>query len=169
MNKKAFIYNSTNSTQKAHKIIIPTTRHTATLIQFYFIPHRRLPTSIYTKTQMKEKRKGVATSLSASSLLGPLVRTGWWQNGARSVSSAQYRDHGLIAPAPGSPLLVVDDSREGCADSRADDERPTKRQQVKQAPDTRGKIHARAPELQTRKRKEDGVKREHSTSKFNYT
>ena len=36
---------------------IPTTRHTATLIRFYFITHRRLPTSIYTKP-IKETEKG---------------------------------------------------------------------------------------------------------------
>ena len=59
MNQKAIIYRQ----QTQCKRIIPRpTRHTATLTQLYVNPHRRLPTSIYTNP-MKEKRKGVATSL----------------------------------------------------------------------------------------------------------
>ena len=82
---------------------------------------------------MKEKRKGVATSLCASSLLGPLVRTGSWQK---------------LACAPSRPPSIGTAGRK-----RA----PDQKQQVKQAPETRAtKIHARAPELQAREEKRTG-------------
>ena len=59
--------------------------------------------------------------------VGPLVRAESWQNGRalcldRAVSGLRA---GRLGPC--SPFLVVDDSREGCADSRAEGEHSMKK------------------------------------------
>ena len=119
----------------------------ATLIQFYFIPDRRLPTSIYTKP-IKEKKERSCDFPFRVVLVDPLVRAESWQNGRafcldRAVSGLRADRLG-----PCSPFLVVDDSREGCADSRAEGERSTKRHD--QGPTARARTPAREKKNGTR-------------------
>ena len=149
MNKTQCRYLQANN---AAKEIFCTTRHTATLIQFYFETHRRLPTVIYTNPNEKKKK---GTSLRASSLfatatelvparavgplVGPLVRTVVVVKGRalRPVSAVSGPRAARLAP--GSPFLVADGNREGCADlphrsplaSRK--QVPNQRKQVKRA------------------------------------
>ena len=115
--------------------------------------------------ERNKKRKGVATSL--------VRRPGRPARSGRIV--AKWRTLRLVRSVLGpradrlrtcTPLFIVDDSREGFADLRAEDERPTKRQQVKQAPDTeREKIHARAPDSKPeRERKKKEWDRNHKKS-----
>ena len=162
---------------------IPSTRHTATLTQFHFNSHRRLPTVIYTKPKLKERERErhfpfrvvplgplpsscLAPARAVGPLVGPLIRTGWWQKGARSVPSAQYRDHGLIALAPVRPSSSW--TATGTRMRRLGAPKPTREPQTSARPKAAGQasprkereeIHMRAPELQVKKKRTGGEKR----------
>ena len=98
-------------------------RHTENLNYFYF-NGRGLTTHTHTQTQNKRNKKG--TSLPCRP--GRPARSG--------LIVAKWRTLRLVRSVSGpradrlrtcSPLFVVDGSREGFTDSRAENERPTKK------------------------------------------
>ena len=103
-------FNSTNSTQFKYTNTTQnnypdyaTHGNTYTVL---FYP-RQAPSHKHLHKNHKRKEKGSCDFPLRGVPVGPLVRAESWQKGARSVSSAPYRDYGLIAFGACSLAWVV--------------------------------------------------------------